>query len=96
MMTEVGMRTTIVPWFVIVCSLASPAAATPKPDQQVQQDAAAKPHRRPISSEELGRYEERERSAQKQKQFEGGRMRNSDLITIILVLVVVILVLAII
>ena len=88
------MRTTIVPWFVILCALASPAAATPRTDEQVQ--TGKSPERKPINAEELDRYEQRERSAQKQKQFEGGRMRNSDLLTIVLVLVIVILVLAII
>jgi len=90
------MRTTIIPWFVIVCALASPAGAAPKRDSQQVEQVAAKSQPKPLSSEELDRYEQRERSAKKQKQFEGGRMRNSDLITIILVLVIVILVLAII
>lgn len=89
------MRTTIVPWFVILCGLASPVGATPQLDPQVQKETA-KSNRQAMSSEELARYKERERSAEKQKQFEGGRMRNRDLVTIILVLVIVILVLAII
>jgi hypothetical protein len=85
------MRTTI---FAILCALATPAVAAPEPDAQAQRDSTA-PTRKPASQDELDRYEQRERAAQKQKQFQGGRMRNSDLVTIILILVIVILVLAI-
>lgn len=89
------MRRTIASWFVILCALASPAGATPQPDDQVQSETV-KSNRQPMRSEELARYEQRERSAKKQKQFEGGRVRNRDLVTVILILVIVLLVLIII
>jgi hypothetical protein len=85
------MRTTLAACFAVVCSLASPAGATPEPDRQVQ--VQVKPT--PASADELARYAQRERTAQKQERFEGGRFRNDTLITVILVLVIVILVLAI-
>jgi hypothetical protein len=88
----VTMRTTtFAACFAVVCSLASPAGATPEPDRQAQ----VQPRRTPASPDELARYEQREHTAQKQEKFEGGRMHNDTLITIILVLVIVILVLAI-
>jgi len=49
----------------------------------------------PASPDELAGYAQRERTADKQQKFEGGRIHNDTLITVILVLVVVILVLAI-
>jgi hypothetical protein len=84
--------TTFAACFAVVCSLASPAGAEPEHDRQVQ--VQAKPT--PASADELARYEQRERTAEKQQKFEGGRMHNDTLITVILVLVIVILVLAII
>jgi flagellar basal body-associated protein FliL len=83
--------TTFAACFAVMCSLASPAAAEPERDRQVQ--VQVKPT--PASSDELARYAERERAAEKQEKFEGGRMHNDTLITVILVLVIVILVLAI-
>lgn len=86
------MRTnTFAACFAVLCSLASPAGASPEPDRQVQ--VQVKPT--PASPEELARYEQRERTAEKQQKFEGGRVHNDTLITVILVLVIVILVLAI-
>jgi hypothetical protein len=66
--------------------------ATPEPARQVQ----VEPGRQPASPAELESYAERERTAQAQEKFEGGRVRHSDLITIVLLLVIVVLVLAII
>jgi len=90
-MLDTMRTTTFAACFAVVCSLASPAAAAPEPDQQVQ--VQVKPT--PASTNELARYAERERTAEKQQKFEGGRFRNDTLITVILVLVIVILVLAI-
>jgi len=83
--------TTLAACFAVLCSLASPAGAAPEPDRQVQVEA--KPT--PASADELARYAERERTADKQQKFQGGHVHNDTLITVILVLVIVILVLAI-
>ena len=83
--------TTFAACFAVLCSLSSPAGAAPEPDRQAQ--VQVKPS--PASSDELARYAQRERTADKQEKFEGGRMHDDTLVTIILVLVIVILVLAI-
>jgi hypothetical protein len=89
------MRTsTLAACFVTLCTVATPVAANPDPSPTVQREPG--PKRQAATAEELGRYAERELQAREQERFEGGRMRNSDLVTIILVLVIVVLVLAII
>jgi hypothetical protein len=88
----VEMRTTtLAACFAVLSSLASPAGAAPEPDRQVQVE------RKPTAAtaDELAGYAQRERSAEKQEKFEGGRVHNDTLITVILVLVIVILILAI-
>ena len=86
------MRTiTFAACFAAVCSLAAPAGAAPEPDRQVQVHV----NPTPASADELAGYAQRERTADKQQKFEGGRVHNDTLITVILVLVIVILVLAI-
>jgi hypothetical protein len=89
------MRTrTLAACFTILSTLAAPTLADPAPTHAAQ--VVRGPERRAASADELDRYAQRELQARDQEKFEGGRMRNSDLVTIILVLVVVILVLAII
>lgn len=86
------MRTIIIAaCFAALCSLGSPAGAAPEPDRQVQVQQGPTP----ASADELAGYAQRERAAEKQAKFEGGRVHNDTLITVILVLVIVILVLAI-
>jgi len=77
--------------FATLCMLASPAGATPQSDRQVEVQAGPTP----ASADELAGYAQRERTAQKQEKFEGGRVHNDTLITVILILVIVILVFAI-
>jgi hypothetical protein len=84
---------TLAACFVTLCAIAAPVHADPQPNPVVHREPG--PKRQAASPEQLERYAERESQAREQQRFEGGHMRNGDLVTIILVLVIVILVLAI-
>jgi hypothetical protein len=82
--------------FVMLCALAAPAAAAPavaapaQPGHVTRTDQA--PARAPASAGELDRYAQRERAAEQQQRFEGGRGRQIEATTLIIILLVVILV----
>lgn len=79
--------------FATLCMLATPVLATPtSPPAAVEKV----PVKKSATSDELQQYAQRERAAEKLEKFEGGRIRNSELVTVILILVIVVLVLAII
>jgi hypothetical protein len=79
---------------VTLCMLATPVLAAPAKAVAAQVDKG--PARTPASDSELEQYAQREKLAEKLEKFQGGRMHNSELVTIILILVIVILILAII
>jgi len=88
------MRThTIVACIVASCTVAVPSLAVSEPAAVVHREPGPRPQA--ATEQELEQYAARERTAYKQKKFEGGHVSNSDLLTIVLVLLIVILILAI-
>ena len=80
----------------MLCALAAPAVSAPvaapaEPERVTHTDRA--PARTPATAGELDEYAQRERTAEQQKKFEGGRGRGVEATTVIIVLLVVILVL---
>jgi hypothetical protein len=77
--------------FATLCLLGSPAVAAPATPDRMAQTEPGQAHK-PASTDELDRYAQRERSAEKLEKFEGGRGRYIEASTLIIVLLVVILV----
>jgi hypothetical protein len=79
--------------FTTLCMLAAPAMASPEAAVATQVDKSDAPARKPASADELAQYAARERVADKQEKYEGGRGRYIEATTLIIILLVVILVL---
>jgi len=81
--------TTLVICFAMLCSLAAPAAAEPA---QTDRTAEHTTTTRPASPNELASYAQRERAAQQQLKFKGGRGGQIEVTTLIIILLFVILI----
>jgi len=81
--------TTLTVCFAMLCALAAPAAAEPQERDATTELSGT---RKPASPDELAGYAQRERAAQKQLAFKGGRGGSIEIETLLLVVLIVLLV----